>query len=320
MVDSHLETCPKCSQELSALKDYLTLMHSLGRVKAPPGFAEDLADRLKKPSLFTRLAWRFAKPFPLRIPLGAAGALAALLVLIFSYVEFFTHRPSVPEPEAPAIHRDQSGFSSPQPYKKEEVPEVVASRAPLAVDGKDDVRGTETGDATFRVVLRLRPETGPQEAERGTGGFNVPKASLGGIQSRVRLKESSKPMLRVEPQGIEGNKGELSDGMSESVSSPSRGGDIAKDERSRKGVFEEIERIVKTLGGKIVAEESGKEGVCFSSLTVRLDHHNYPSFLNQLKRFGTLEFSNVEQPVSKDLPLEITLSVCLEGDEKGAAE
>lgn len=271
MVDSHLETCPKCSQELSALKDYLTLMHSLGRVKAPPSFAEDLAGRIKKPSLFTRLAWRFAKPFPVRIPLGAAGALAVLLVLIFSYVEFFTHRPSAPEPDAPAIHRDQADFSSPQPYKKEKVQEreIVASPDPFvsSVDGKDEVRVTETGETSMRVVLRLRPEHGLQLGERETGASVAPKASL-----------------------------------------------------ARKGIFEEIERIVKTLDGKIVAEEPGKEGVCFPSLTVRLEHHNYPSFLNQLKRFGTLEVSTVEQPVLKDLPLEITLSVCREGNEKKAAE
>ena len=82
-VQEHLKTCEGCADELAELKKYFNDVRSLSKVPAPDNFLEKIHERLESGKRFKKILKALFTPVQIKIPLGAAGAVAAAAVVVF---------------------------------------------------------------------------------------------------------------------------------------------------------------------------------------------------------------------------------------------
>lgn len=138
IVEKHLEVCPTCRDEVSALRRTLDLIAEFGEVKEPPDFLTRVRERLESPakrSLFARLTER---------PLIARAIVSVACVMLVAMAGWVVYKQLSPAPPLPLADR------KPAPPEKPERIALVRSESDRPIleagrelDGQDGrIKGT----------------------------------------------------------------------------------------------------------------------------------------------------------------------------------
>lgn len=81
-IRKHISSCAGCKSELAGLRKYRKTLSSLEFVKAPSDFLESVNTRIIKKSFLSRITETLFFPLKIKLPLEAAGLLAAVVVFV----------------------------------------------------------------------------------------------------------------------------------------------------------------------------------------------------------------------------------------------
>lgn len=84
-LEQHLNSCRKCTEELFALRKYISEVGSLRQVKAPDDFVEKVNERIKRRFEFENMMRSLFIPARIKIPLEAAGLVLTVLLVVITY-------------------------------------------------------------------------------------------------------------------------------------------------------------------------------------------------------------------------------------------
>ena len=301
-VDAHIQRCPGCREELTALKALRRKMGGLHRMSAPPDFLDRVHRRLEREGAQARKKRRRVFFLPAGVPVGIAALATAAVALLFVLnvilprmedrvlpVEKTAFReevaPSGEEKAAPEIARRELEPAGPEkPESREREPEAQTADDDMEAHepGKDDAATRSLGEGTpaatpsygepVELVLYVKPEgaervrTPPAETsyERGTSGLETEKKEKG-------------PDMRAKKQSLSAEADALS--SDEAVQAP----------HPEHSVLLLIEHLTQDLGGEILSLDYGERADILRAVMVEIPASALDDFAAALNGAGELE-------------------------------
>ena len=279
-VEAHLATCKSCAMQLEALKEQSRALGALPGVKAPGDFLERVRSGVEKPSIFSRLEHRFSHLFARKHFIRLAGAAATAVVVIAAAQVILREgaQKTLLSPAPSQVGSSRPGASPPAaavpPNPPAEDGKAFKSAVPPSVEPR-----SPAGVEAQSVALTLKPHGAPVRGKTGGGSvktesFSSSRAGGGGIrpQHGSSLKpDASKGASRSE-RAVEGGP-------------PSEAQKISSD----------VIRLIERSNGKVLSAGPTWDENRPRTVAAEMPAANYPSFLDQLRLLGEVEFNGNEE-------------------------
>jgi hypothetical protein len=251
---------------------------------------EDIQERLDAPTPWQRFVRWLMQPRPVRIPLGVAGLVAALLVVIFSTHEFgLLRRQESPPPPVPAV------ATSPVPKEEEmgkgKVFEKVTRR-------EDKAKSAMSGEGkgllpTVVMTLTLKSETDIKDhppVQRDA----VEEAAVRGAAPAPRLQKRIKAeppagtsALQATPGSSQGHDAAVAGALNRSAPGEVSDRKI-KASAATKEVVKRLVELTRNLGGAVIRDAGKEDSDELETISVRLPWSNFSVWVEQVKEAGSL--------------------------------
>ncbi len=300
-LEAHLRTCGSCRSELEALRACVEAVSSLDRISAPRGFLADVHERIRKGSAWSRFVKKLMIPWHIKLPLHAAGAVAAVVMLIILMV--------------PAREKPKKSLGIPEQMTSL-VPGEKPAPAPAAqlAQGGLEADGVTTGkvaseslpaghgDAVIELVLLMEPDRHgstarpdqslqrpPQPEAQEAAGLKIAKpAPLAG--ARDSESYSTPPRLREIPE----NRGKeetaararLQDRGRLAQQTPRDKPPGVSDSRAP---VSQVEEIIRRAEGTVSSTEGDPATGIPRSILALIPSVKYQDFVTMLREKGRLE-------------------------------
>jgi hypothetical protein len=301
LIEEHLKSCAECSSALADLHKTIKHIKGLGEVEPPAWMTQKIMTKLReeaqpKKGVFRRLFY----PLHIKVPLEAVAAILVVGIALYIYRDIRTEirlkapsEESAPQILQKGITRENEIGATRGPKKVQ--PEVTAPERPAGapVYGEKEAR-------TDKVEAVPRSPEPPGSTllmgeERGKAA-SIPSNE----QAGVLRKEAKQEAAQAAP-----NLKTLSERkMENSV--------VTVKVQELEGASEEIEKIIVTLGGKIIERQSQEGRRMF---TIDLKAGKFDELLEKLKLVGDVIKKG---PVLKDREENIRVSVETVGVQKKA--
>ncbi|MGA1871181.1 MAG: zf-HC2 domain-containing protein [bacterium] len=273
-VKNHLSHCERCAHEYNALKAVADSLNSLEPIKAPQDFLDNVHTRIHRRSWLSRVVKKIFVPVKIKIPLECAGVLATAVLVIFIIRGVYKTEQSV-RPPHPSVTWEA--------HEEEKISRTTSDEVKIEPGKKQKTREAKSGLSTKakkeRVELAL-VLTPPSEVK---------------AQAPKRLKSLRRGIHTEEKQFFGAAQPSLEEDHYEPIDQ--KGGQIKKEQETRvsnlldKGIAEIITSLEKVNGESISTEYDVQTGQPHM-ICADIPSENYHTFLEQLRRIGT-----VEQPV-----------------------
>jgi hypothetical protein len=301
-LEAHLRTCGSCRSELDALRACVEAVSSLDRISAPPGFLADVHERIREGSAWSRFIKKLMIPWHVKLPLHAAGAVAAVVLIILMVPTRETAKRSLQAPP-------QMTLQVP-PEKPAPAPEPVAQLA----QGGPEADGVTTGkvaseslpaghgDAVIELVLLMEPDRHgstarpdqslqrpPQpEAQEAAGARTAKPASLSGAKDTESPRTDAKLPDMPESRGKEETaaRARLQDRGRLAQQAP---WDEPHGVRDSRAPVSQVEEIIRRAGGTVSSTEDDPATGIPPSILVLIPSANYQDLVSLLREKGRLE-------------------------------
>lgn len=301
-VEEHLAACRSCSSQLEALKEQSDAFRALPRATAPMEFMEQVRSRLEEPSVFLRLKDRLAAFFAGRHFLQLAGTAAAGVLIVAAaqvVLQESGHKalpPTAPPPvkssPAPGVLPLAQEPAAP-PAKPQSPPEIRSEKAKAlkkaATAANSAALRPSPGVEAQLVSITLKLPGASAKLELRDGGANNysesgPPAGMGGPAPRRAEQQVSRG--GGEPAEVPGGR------------RPSDAQRISSD----------VVRLIKGANGKILSTKPALYKNQPETLMAEMPAANYPSFVEQLRLIGEIEFNgNKEFSPAPDSRVRVTV-------------
>jgi hypothetical protein len=280
-VDAHIQRCPGCREELTALKALRRKMGGLHRMSAPPDFLDRVHRRLEREGAQARKKRRRVFFLPAGVPVGIAALATAAVALLFVL--------NVILPRMEERPRSVDVTAS-----RERVPSAVEERP--APDGEPEAAESEE---------KAEPAGGrvPEQAKVGIGD-RAPKAqrtedripeTRGEFTAMRALDEGETApapadielVLYLQPEGSEKPHALPAERVYE--------GDTERDKKRDKysdvtaSVLLFIENLARDFGGDILSMDYGERADIPRSVTAEIPAGVIDEFAEALTRAGEIE-------------------------------
>jgi hypothetical protein len=319
-VEGHLAVCGSCARQLEALREQSYALRTLPRVEAPRDFLEQVRSRLEKPSLLSRLMRQLPVLFARRHFFQLAGVAATAVVVIAtaqvmlrdsgrkallspappsveapSLVEAPPPVGSSPSVEAPPPVGSSRSFEAPAapPARPESLPDI-SSKNRKALNGGSPAGKPHPplGIQAQSVSLTLRlPGASPRRKSR-TGAVKPDSFSAASPAAGMRAPDERR--LRQDATAGAGGLEEASKG------SPSL---------ETEKILPEVRQLISRANGKILSAGPARDENRPATLLAEIPAANYPSFLDQLRQLGEVDFNgNKEFSPAPDAKVRVSVS------------
>jgi len=282
-VEEHLRGCPACAEELRVLRGCVEGIGSLEEVEPPADFLNRVHARLEKKSGLRSALGKIFTPLPLRIPLEALAAAAAVILVIY-----------LVKTPPDGIRDESAGVPSAGLMQ-----EALDSAPPDS--GLWSVRGISAEESKQEVLYARaeKAETVPGEAAWSAPAAPPPPAVLELEEptlGQAVMADAGPPpaepavelVLLVEPGADFLGEAALSRSRMKAVTArqleAASPGDA--DEPLRAGPPVRLEDLVAREGGEIVSRETLADGT--RRLVIKLPPDRYPPFRESLSRISDL--------------------------------
>jgi len=297
IIETHLKSCPRCSQELSELSKTIEHLKNLEEVSPPLWLTQKVMASIRgearpKKGLFQRLFY----PLYIKLPVGAIATIAIALTTLYI---FKTIEPEIRLAKAPP---------------EEAVPQVLSKDAippspPLAKGGEG---GFEPGKSVparpseeLKKILPSSPLTPPVLPFPHSGGFAEVKDKG---RSKEGLSAPKAPAPVSEKDRSAPATGALAKEEAKSDTAPAAPRLKAMMEEKKDIIMitihvkdiefarKEIERCILELGGKVLKKESYENK---DILTTEIDSGKLKEFFERLKSVGQVREKDSDFEVMK---------------------
>jgi len=334
LVQGHLLSCKKCSQDLDLLKTAANEIKSLKEIKAPDDFLINVHQRIERRSEFEKIVNKFLASPKIRIP---AEALGALVTVIFVIAVFRFMHPDGRPTYYPRIHEEMiTQPASPIKYPEPKDLFKPKKSMPVLVDKQQAVYSGVVASEQKKIAsvngVTLGTSQGSRELKAAKG-----KYYLGQSKGASKLNEIAKyeSINRSVVTGLDSQPA-LSDTESLSVgrkdlraydeSLVDRGAIVKKEPVSDKKpevlltinsskltlseCVSKIRTIVESRSGTIQSVEIDGSGVK-NIVSIKIPTMTYARFIKELSQMGTVQvgiFSVKIQEKYLFLKVEIAVS------------
>jgi len=252
-VDEHLSACKCCQDELASLKALVNELGSLESVAPPGDFLDQLHERMKQRSCFSRILRTLFVPMRLKIPLEFAGA-AAMAILVFTL--FY-------------IQQDHyKGTQAPVDLKEERAAQKAASER----------WGEGLKDEAVKPRLAYRtatPEQPPAKKE---------PIELVLVMKRALPSETYAPGAAME--AAPAPKEKMRRSLAKKEAAP--GAQLETDKRDD-DPLPRLTGLVELVGGRVVSIEYGKASNRPEAIHAEIPAEHLNTFYNRLGELGELK-------------------------------
>lgn len=308
-LSAHLSHCKECRAELRSLQACSSALGSLDRPQAPPLFLERVHERIARTEHSPNpagLIERLLLPLHVKLPLGFAGALAALLLLIVSRhihksdqqrteLLFPQSQPALSsispsplaEPPAPLARLESAPTTMEKPIVK--VPVEIESSAPLPEPGpaSGGASKTEMSEQPHEPILLtlLLPAPPVARPQRMRAAPSLPAGKAEGIVSRP----SPAPTMRSGAEALKSG-GRHSERLSETMDT--------------------IRELVTSRGGTVEPAPNMDEAHFPLTLSIKVPLRELPRLVEDLRRIGQIETPPILDTKSdRDGPAQVRLFI-----------
>jgi hypothetical protein len=294
-VEAHLAVCRSCAMQFEALREQSHALGTLPKVEAPGDFLAQIRGRVEKPSTLSRLKQGFFHLFAGKHFLKLAGAAATAVVVIVAaqvMLKDSGHQKAL-LPPAPAQVGSPRSIATPPPVAAPPASPgesgKVSDRAALPWTEPQRPAGVETQSVALTVKSRRVSSGGI-----GRGGSFKPEgfSRSGAGTTGIHAQEEKK--LKADVSKRAAGTAEVSRG-----SPPPEA----------QGISSDVIRMIKRANGKILSAAPARDDAQPETLLAEMPATNYPSFLDQLRQLGEIEFNgNKEFSPTADANVRVSVS------------
>lgn len=315
LVQKHLSACKGCSDELAGLKAYKNSLDSLETVTAPADFLEKVHERLKKRTGFKKIMQTIFTPVQLKVPLEAAGAVAAAVAVIFFLRVQSEPRPKqialAPSESEQELVKKKSMREAPGPLQKEEASKLdAAPEGDVYGSGKQPAGPERTEEITKRKAELEEQKISPLQMEEKPielALFIKPQISQVHDMPEAALKAAPSTMMKGGmPEGDELTAGTSLD---EKYVESKR---AAMPVYSLNEAFSRVKILIENSAGNVISVTYETETGMPHYITAEIPAENYTSFLERLYQVGEPEEISTTEDMKDQgfvlLQLELILS------------
>lgn len=307
-LEEHLRSCGSCRSELDALRACVEAVNSMVRISAPPGFLAQVHERMREGSAWSRFIGKLTVPRRVKLPLHAAGAVAAVILILLMVPMRETAKKS---PQIPQQTTLETPVEAPRPAQ----PPQFAQKAPRdsgIATGKPGPEGSPPGkeNGVIELVLVMGPSRQGMSGglEQSSRRAPQPPASLKGKAAETRpapapeaadaqslTSGAVKREIQVDsPKERTPEKAQPQE-RERAVPGVSRG--RALGERDSGTPFSQVEEVIRRAGGTVTSTEPDPATGRPRSLLALIPRARYPDLVSMLREKGRLQ----------GLPSEISL-------------
>jgi len=293
LIEEHLKSCAECSSGLADLQKTIEHIKGLGEVEPPAWMTQKIMAKLRdearpKEGILRKLFY----PLHIKLPLEAVAAILVVGIALYIYrdirletgIEKHPFEESAPQVLQKEITKEDKIGSARRPKKVQ--PEVSAPEksAQAPASGEKEAR-TDNIEVIPKSPEPPRP-TPLMREERGTPA-SIPSKEQAGVLNREERREAAQAAPKLKA---------LSEGKMENPVLTVR---VQEPERAS----EEIEKIIVTLGGKIIERQSHEGRRMF---TIDLKAGEFDELSEKLKLVGDV---TKKGPVLKNYEENIRVSI-----------
>jgi len=277
-VEAHLSLCGSCARQVEALREQSNALRTMPKVEAPADFLEQVRSRLEKPSILSRLKDGLSVLFTGKHFFQLAGA-AATAVLVIASTQMILRdggQKALLSPVPPSIVSPPSVQAPPaSPARPQALPDVrrengTTFNGALPSTAHDALTGTE--ERSVSLTLKLSGAS-PKLKLRG-GTFKAESFSAAAPAAEMRAPDEKKLKKDV-TKGAAGTAGTREAGA------PPEAQKISSD----------VIRLIRHADGKVLSAAPSQADNQPGTLLAEMPAANYPSFLDQMRQLGEVEFS-----------------------------
>lgn len=295
-VKQHLSSCSACRAELASVRKYRQTMDSLEQVKAPDDFLEQLHARIEKESGARRLIQKLFLPLNIKLPLEAAGVLAAAALIILVFNPFESVKQAL-TPAAESVNIADAGKDKHEMlFSKRQGPEEKAVSSPMTVmrkarSAKDDTDRDElTADISapsstvFQIAFAPAADQSLQSAK--AMDMETKSGASGYAGSAGPADKTSVPVMESEKNADASQYAAESKKMSEE--SPVHRKEMMQAAAGQMYTGDDISALTAKFGGKIIRKDYKTGTGSLNYIVLDIPSGNYKRFIAELKRLGRM--------------------------------
>ncbi|MCU0849113.1 MAG: zf-HC2 domain-containing protein [Spirochaetes bacterium] len=284
-VRKHLSVCDRCSIELAGIMEYRKTLSGLQPKNAPDGFMKAINQRLgveiiKKDGSLKLIIKKLVSPAVVKIPVGAAGLIAASVLLFI-----FLNREDRPMDNIRLAERtDERNIVK---IDKKHIKIPAEKPADMIIASREIVqKNMRPGQPVLRSMQMARKDPIRSESSIGTGAEEIEITLLVGAADEKTADDASMKKAK-ESDATEYDKKDRARSSSGAKAS------IQKTERQNEAVrvqdnsLERIKSMSRSSGARIIEEKYSKGSNGYIIMTI--PQKNYDSFVRQLNTMGTVK-------------------------------
>lgn len=288
-VKSHIAACPSCSEDLLFLKNYKKTIRTLRPRKAPKNFFGQVQERLEHPGRFEKILHTLFHPLNLKLPLEAAGLLAAGFLIIFLLKpQLEVERKIISFDEA--AHIDREKISSPKARVAKKTIASAGDRSPsaglLGARSESDLaKGMKEKSVlevkTYRIALVFASRNRPDKTD------NM-------IEDNMMSGVSEKEEEAAEIKDDRKNEYRLAQKSKKAGQKPAAA--IQRRAVPAGMPVDSIRKIASSLGCRIVREIVNSKTNRPRSIIVEVPPGSYSEFIKRISRVGEVRKRGTSLP------------------------
>ncbi len=307
-IEEHLSTCKSCSEELYSMRSYFKELGSLKKVSAPKDFIKEIHERLTEPSRIKKIMHTLFVPVRIKAPLELAGALAAVLIVIFI---FYGIKPEQQRALRPVMEEEKSiedevlkrGADLVRTEKEESLKvddfEVAEPPEQVIEEKKESLKPLVERDKEATTVSK--PDTKGQPAPSSISAETPIELVLLIKADALLAPEEQYTEKTVQMRKIKIAEDETVR-KSRALEEPESGEEADLRSSTIPSILSRIKNLVEGFKGIVISEE-----YLPNSITAQIPSVNYVAFIESLGQFG-----DIKEPIPQDAPKDkesIVLSI-----------
>ncbi|MCK5305731.1 MAG: zf-HC2 domain-containing protein [Candidatus Omnitrophica bacterium] len=305
VVEEHLASCEKCSEEAALLKACVEKIGSLEKIEAPEEFLKKVKERVERRSVFQEMMRGLFVPVRIKIPLELAGVAVSvvLVILILNTTQPQKQIASLPQPTDsmrapnPTWFGAGEGLAGKRPEEDSiRVASKEVKKPPLVI--KEELLSYSRGVLEDEKDSRIRPEEKPIELallirpkDVGSKGYSdaALDSSLAGFDYDGYEEIAPAPGSYLE-QSIRGDHSAIDKadlGLAVVDSEEERQKEVALSDIQKS--YLEIKKLVEIAKGEIISVSYNENTNEPQAITINLPVENSSLFLDNLNQLGELQ-------------------------------
>lgn len=299
-LEEHLRSCGRCQSELDALRACVEAVSSMDRISAPSGFLTKVHERIDEGSGWKRLLGKLMLPWRVKIPLHAAGVVAAVILIMLMLPARETTKRVLEAPEQPA---PEISLETPRPAAPPQHAQETHQPSPITAGMADSARLPQPrADGVIELVLIMEPshqgmtgglEQSPREAAQPSASLRsdsvrtkpAPMPGTLGAQSHTSSAKMQE-IFETGPNEKKAQKARLQERERAALQAP---GDKAAGGANALAPVSQVEEIIRRAGGTVTSKEADPATGKLRSLLALIPSPSYPDLIAMLQEKGRLQ-------------------------------